>query len=301
MQGHPSPAAVFAFPRQADLGRRLARRLGQAYRTVRLRSFPDGESLVRLPAQPWRGPATLLCSLDDPNRRLVECLLALATLRERGARPVTLLAPYLGYMRQDVAFHPGEAVSQRIVLEVLGRHVDRLVTVDAHLHRTHDLAPLLGRPARNLAATAALARRLRAWPRPLLVGPDEESEPWVESLARAAGATFLVGRKRRTGDARVRVRLPDVGPLRGQTAVIVDDIVSTGHTAAEAARALRPHGPAAIVLLAVHAIFAPGAEALVRAAGVREVVTTNSVPHATNEVDLAPLLAEALRARPEED
>ena len=294
------PQALLAFPRHAALGRRLARRLGWAYRTVQVRTFPDGESLVRLPARPWTGPATLLASLDDPNRRLVEAVFALATLRERGAGPLTLLAPYLGYMRQDTAFRPGEAVSQRVVLQMLGAHVDRLVTVDAHLHRTRDLSARLGRPALDVSAAAAIAARVCAWQGALVVGPDAESRPWTEGVARAAQVPFVVGRKRRRGDAEVEVRLPDVGDLRGRTAVILDDIVSTGHTVAMTAHALRPHRPARVVLVAVHAVFAPGAALVLRAAGVREVLTTNSIPHATNAVDLAATLAAGLRNPDEE-
>lgn len=288
------PVALHAFSEHAALGQRLARRLGWSFRQVNVRKFPDGESLVRVQGTHHVGPVVLLRSLDDPNPKIVECLLASETLRERGASSVSLVAPYLAYMRQDMAFHAGEAVSQRILGKLIDGYFDRLYTLDAHLHRTTELAQVFRVPAFNLSATPVIARRIRDLPDVVLVGPDKESDQWIRAIAHDADVPFVVATKKRLGDRQVRIRMASDVALKGKTIVLVDDIVSSGHTMLEAARVLRVFRPASIHVFVVHALFAAGAEEALRRARLR-VVSTNCVPHATNQIDIAPVLADALR------
>src|SRR5690606_12123678 len=96
--------------------------------------FPDGELRLRLPAT-LPAAVVLFRGLHQPNEKLVELLLTARTARGAGARHLTLVAPYLAYMRQDMAFAPGEAVSQRIVGDFLAQLFDAVITVDPHLHR----------------------------------------------------------------------------------------------------------------------------------------------------------------------
>lgn len=289
------PAALFAFPDHAGVGRRVARRLGLAYRKIAVRSFPDGESLVRVNPAPWKGPAVLLCGLHEPNRRIVECLLAAETLRSRGASSITLIAPYMGYMRQDVEFNPGEAVSQSIVGNLLGRYVDRFLTIDAHLHRTSQLDQVLGIPCENLSASGEIGRRVATLDEPVVVGPDAESAQWARAVADAAGCEWTVGTKTRFGDRRVRFDIEDPQRVRGHTAVLVDDIVSTGNTIIEAAKAIARHKPKAIHLYCVHGLFVEDAECRIRKAGVTAIASSNTIPHPTNDVDITGVITEALR------
>ena len=146
---------VLGFPGSTRQAAALAGRISAPYSAVEVHRFPDGESRVRLPAElPDR--AIFYCSLDHPNDKLVELLLAAGAARELGVRHLTLVAPYLCYMRQDKAFHPGEAVSQRIVGMFLAGQVDKLVTVDPHLHRVATLAEAV--PARETLTLSAAAQ-----------------------------------------------------------------------------------------------------------------------------------------------
>jgi ribose-phosphate pyrophosphokinase len=284
---------LHAFSDSLPLARAVAAALGCPVEEVDVHRFPDGESRVRVCARAGE-PAVLLRSLHDPNAKLVEVLLAADALRRAGARPLTLVAPYLGYMRQDAVFAPGEAVSQRVVGRVLGEAFERVLCVEAHLHRVKTLAEVFACAAESLPAAAALAEWLRHAGAPLLVGPDEESAPWLTALARRAGLPACVAAKRRRGDREVEITLPPAA--RGAThAVLVDDIVSTGATLAALARALAAAGVARLEALAVHAVFAPGALEALAAAGVARVATTDTIPHPTNRVSVAPLLATALR------
>lgn len=258
--------------------------------------FPDGEWRLRLP--PALPPRVVVWrTLDRPNEKLVELLLVARAARELGAQHLTLVAPYLAYMRQDMAFHPGEVVSQRIVGRFLADLFDALITVDPHLHRVATLqeaAPvtqavvLSGAP---LLADHVAQRRGDV----LLLGPDEESLQWVAQAARRHGWSHAVCRKVRHGDRDVRIALPEV-PVAGRAVVLMDDVASSGHTLAEAAHLLRAAGAASVDVAVTHALFAEGAQALVQAAGVETIWSTDCIAHPTNAVSIAPAVAQALNA-----
>jgi ribose-phosphate pyrophosphokinase len=285
---------VLGFPEYREPAQRLAETAGLPYADVDIHSFPDGESRVRLPQQ--LPEQVILCrSLDQPNRKLVELELAAATALQLGAQRLTLVAPYLCYMRQDTAFRPGEAVSQRIVGELLARRFDTLITTDPHLHRTQQLQEAVPvRRAVALSAAPVMATYLaQRDDNPLLIGPDEESAQWVSAIAAPGGLDYGVARKRRLGDREVRVRLPELA-FTGRHIVLVDDMVSTGHTLAEAARQLAALQPASLSVLVTHALFVGDALARLHAAGVGDICSTDSVLHPSNRLCLDRLLAEAL-------
>lgn len=285
---------VLGFPTYRQPARRLARSAGLDYADVCIRTFPDGESLVRLPERLPKD-VILCCSLDDANHKLVELELAAVTAVRLGAERLTLVAPYLCYMRQDMAFHPGEAVSQRIIGNLLARHFDTLVTVDPHLHRINNLSDAVPvRRAVALSAAPAMSARLATrGDAPLLLGPDEESVQWVSAIAAPGGLGYGVARKQRLGDRDVSIQLPDLA-YAGRHIVLVDDVVSTGYTLAEAARQLSGQGAASISVLVTHALFVDGALARLQAAGVGDICSTDSVLHPSNKICLDAILAVAL-------
>ena len=280
----------------ADHGRRLAERLGVPLHVIDVHRFPDGEIKVTV-AEPST-TTILYMPLDAPNDKLVTLLFAAEALRRGGARRLVLVAPYLCYMRQDIAFRPGEAISQKVIGSIITRTVDRVVTVDAHLHRTHDICAVLpGIEAEDLSAMPAIADALAGTldPRTVVVGPDEESAPWVGELAGRLGLAHAVGRKTRSGDRAVAIAFADPGLLQGRPMLLVDDIVSSGGTFVTCAKALIAAGAAPIDCVVTHALFPPAMMRDFERAGIRSVRSTTSVPHPTNAIALDRLLASALR------
>ena len=226
-------------------------------------------------------------------------LFAAQAARDLGASQVGLVAPYLAYMRQDTRFNDGEAVTSRYFARFLSSAVDWLVTVDPHLHRYHALDEIYAVPGDVVHAAPALAIWIREHvERPLLIGPDEESEQWVASVAREAQAPHLVLHKTRHGDREVEIELPDVARFADRTPVLVDDIISTGRTMAETVIRLRRSAIAAApICIGVHAVFAGDAYEALSAAGAGRIVTTNAIRHASNAIDIDPLLADRVRQR----
>jgi ribose-phosphate pyrophosphokinase len=285
---------VLGFPEDEIQAMAMAMAAGMSYASINVHHFPDGESRVQLPL---RLPERLILyrSLNRPNDKLFELALAAATARDLGVRHLTLVAPYLCYMRQDTAFNPGEAVSQRVLGTLLADWFDTLVTVDPHLHRVTHLADAVPvNQAIALSAAAPMAAFLsRAQDNPLLLGPDSESRQWVATLAATQGLDHGVARKERLGDREVRIALPDLDP-GGRAVVLVDDVISTGGTLIATAQALKPLLPTSISALATHGLFCAGALERLADVGVTQIWTSDSVPHPTNRVHLAQLLADAV-------
>ena len=285
---------LLGFPEYREPAQRLARAAGLDFAEVEVHHFPDGESRIRLPEQ--LPEQVFICrSLNQPNEKLVELILAASTARKLGATRIALVAPYLGYMRQDKAFRPGEAVSQQIIGELLATLFDALITVDPHLHRVHRLEDAVPVPiALALSATNAMSDYLGdKLENPLLVGPDEESEQWVSAIAQQNQLEFHVASKVRLGDRDVRVSLPDAD-YRGRHIVLVDDVISTGRTIESAIIELKPYQPGSITVMATHALFAGDAMARLKSAGADNIWSSDSISHPTNQIGLAAVLAPAV-------
>lgn len=277
----------------------LAAATGGEVGQIETRRFPDGETYLRL-LSPVAGRAVdLVATLAGPDPDFLRLAFAADAARAQGAVRVRLIAPYLAYMRQDKAFRPGEAVTSDTFARLVSSLVDGLVTVDPHLHRRAALADLYTIPAAAVQAAPALADWIAAEiDRPMLIGPDSESAQWVEAIARRIGAPWSVMEKIRRGDYDVSVELPDLAGHMGRTPVLVDDIASSGRTLIAAAELLAARGMPRPVCAVVHALFAGDAHERLRAVAAR-VVSCDSVPHPSNAIPLAPLVAAAMAALPD--
>ncbi len=288
---------VLSFPDDRLLAAEVAGSIGARMGTFAWRHFPDGESLVSIDENVAGADVVLFASLDDPDRKALPLRFAARTARELGARRVGLVAPYLGYMRQDMRFHAGEAISAKAFAQFLGESVDWLVTVDPHLHRIARLGDVFAIPSTAVAAAPLLADWIgRNVDRPILLGPDSESMQWVAHVAEEAHAPYEVLRKVRRGDREVDVSLPDAERMRGYAPVLVDDIVSTGRTLMAAIGRLSRLQLPPPVCVVIHPVFASGAWDALLEAGAARIVSTNSIAHRSNAIGLAEPIAAAVAA-----
>ena len=287
---------ILAFPDYLSQAQRLAARLDLPLTEVVVHHFPDGESLIRLP--PTLPEHLIICrSLNQPNDKLIELLLCATTARELGGQRLTLVAPYLSYMRQDIANQPGEAVSQRIIGKLLAELFDDVLTVDPHLHRISSLTQAI--PIKNAISLTAAYKigdfLKQQFNHALLLGPDSESEQWVGAIAGNIGFDYAIANKNRLGDKQVEMTLPD-SDLRNRPVVIIDDMASTGRTLAKAAGLLQDAGCKDIYAVVTHALFCGDAYAHILNAGIKNIWTTDSIDHPSACIRLDALLADAIKA-----
>jgi ribose-phosphate pyrophosphokinase len=279
-----------------DIARNVARKLRRPFLALEERRFPDGELYLRYNASPAGKRVIIVQSMHPvPNETFMEALWAAHSARQLGAKQVWLVATYLAYMRQDKAFHPGEAVSARIMSRLVDGAFDRIYAVDPHLHRIRRLQDIFKAKAVRLTANDALAAYIdRTHPKALIIGPDWESYQWAQVIAEKIRHQAVMLKKKRYTSRKVRIKVKADVSFRGRDVVIIDDIISTGRTMIEPIKQLKRLGARRITCMTIHGVFAEGALQKLQRMGAR-VVSTNSMPSPVAKIDLSGTIADALR------
>jgi ribose-phosphate pyrophosphokinase len=281
----PGPASI-------EVGAALATKLGAKLARVDTTDFPDGETKVRIYEETRNKNVIVVQSLHPPtDRHLVQLLLIMHKLSEDGAE-VSAVIPYLAYARQDREFLKGEVVS----LGVLGHlfrsvGMKRLVTVDIHSAQGLGLFSI---PAYSCSAIPLLAEYVSknySLKNPIAVSPDFGSSVRVEAFAAVLKSEYVSFRKTRdklTGEVITEDRNLDVA---GRDAIIIDDMISTGTSVAKCAQLLKKHGANKIITACAHALLVGAAVEKMKAAGVDDIVASNTIPGIYSKVDVTPLIA----------
>lgn len=294
---------VIGLPAQAMLARALADELGFPLGRATIGSFADGECEVRL-EEDVAGRALYLVGSTGPP--VDSTLMAMAQLvdaaRRAAARSITAVIPYMGYSRSDHMADPGTPIASRLVADLLqASGLDRLVALDLH---SPAIAGFYSIPVIEGSAVDLLAASFERSDRRVIVAPDSGATKRAGRFAARLGAPVAVALKHRPAPDAPKV-LQVWGEVAGREALIVDDMISTGGTIEQVALRLRAGGAAAIDLAATHAVMARGAEARLRALGIRRMVVTDSLPFQLDAawpsleiIGVAPLLAELIRRLP---
>ena len=285
---------LFNLAPNSNLGPRLAEALGAELGMIDSRHFPDGELYQRILSDVQGAKVIIFADLFHPDIQLFTLLSLGHTLEELGALERTLITAYLPYMRQDKRFKSGESITSRHFATHISQAFDRLITVDPHLHRYASLDEIYSLEGVVLTAQTVISEYLTTLSdKLLLIGPDEESQQWVQAIAEATGLPFQILLKHRSGDYQVEVSKPQLEPYLDHRPVLVDDIISSGRTMLRTLDHLEQAGLERALIIGVHGIFAADAFELLSARA--ELVTCNSIPHQSNAIDLLPLFVEACR------
>lgn len=306
---------LFALEGSRALGERVAAGLGGALAPHEERLFEDGEHKTR-PLVPVRGREVFVllslhaggsCSIDG---RLCRLLFFLGALADAGAARLTAVTPYLAYGRKDRRTWPQDPVTTRYLarlLEAVGAR--RILTLDAHNEAAFENA--FRREAVTLSARALFVRHMLTVlgeREVVVVSPDsggsKRAEAFRRLLEKALGrpvGSALMEKHRRGG---VVSGTGFVGEVGGATAVVVDDLLSTGGTLRRCAAACRERGARDVLAAVTHGLFTGDAAALLADPVFTEVLVTSTVPPPAlplaaqtrlRVLDVAPLLAEAIR------
>lgn len=256
-----------------------------------IHTFPDGESLTRFDIEVTNKEVLIVVDLSFPNSKMIPLIFAAQTARDLGAKKVHLFTPYLPYMRQDKSFHPQEGVTSRFFAKLLSIYFDSLVTIEPHLHRWHALSDIYSIPAIALQSSHSITKWLqREIDRPVLIGPDNESAQWVSVIAKLAEIPFVIFDKVRHSDKVVTINAPALQSYQDYTAVIIDDVISTGRTMMKIVEYLQANKISTITCVGVHALFVEDAYNQLLNLGVERIVTCNTIVHTSNQIDISEIL-----------
>ncbi|OJW53321.1 MAG: hypothetical protein BGO67_01050 [Alphaproteobacteria bacterium 41-28] len=285
---------IFDFPHPSILGTHVRTEIGGDEGKVSVLPFPDGESFLRVESSVEGREVIINATLFNPNNWFLDLLFLADTLKAQGANRVGLLAPYLAYMRQDKVFHPGEALTSKTFADLISTYFDYLITVDPHLHRYHSLGEIYSIPTTIVQAAPLLSQWVQSHVKnPFLIGPDGESAQWVAEVAKTF--PFIVLNKVRNKDGHVAITWPTINNINGKTPVFVDDIISSGGTMLQAVEQLKSFTDTPPICIAIHPIFAGNSYQELQKADVQNIVSCNSIPHPSNQIDLTPILVAALK------
>jgi ribose-phosphate pyrophosphokinase len=309
--------ALFTIDASRALTERVANELGTRLGAHEERDFEDGEHKVR-PLESVRGrDVFLLASLYadkhwSVNDKLVRFLFLAAALRDASASTVTAVIPYLAYARKDRRTQPRDPVTTRYVAQLIeASGVERIVTLEVHNPAAYENAFRI--PSEHLVPDHLFVSRIAA-----LVGPDEplavispdtggikRADRFLHALERVTGRDVTAGFMEKTRALGVMTAGRVVGDVAGRTAIIVDDMISTGGTLARCATACRNLGARRVLAVAAHGVFVTGANTALDDDALDRVIVTDSVAPYRLDADLlarkvelvpvAPLLAEAIR------
>lgn len=277
----------------------VATKLGMKASETEIRRFPDGEKYIRINEDLAGQDVVIIQSIHhQPDELLFEYLLLCDTANDLGAKKVIAVLPYFAYARQDSRFNPGEVVSFRTVTKLIEDvGTSELFSVDMHQHRVERASDLFRIPVHNLTASALLAEYVKAnlsLQKPIVIGPDEESEQWASTAAKVIGGDHDVLEKKRLSPDTVEIETRSLA-VNGRDVLLVDDIISTGGTIVEASKLLKKQGARRVIVACTHPILAHDALAKIYESGVEVVVGTDTVPSPVSYVSVAPLIADAIK------
>ena len=271
------------------LAQDLAKELDSKYVQAQVSRFPDGECYVRIEED----------SLDDdvivvqnthPDNNLVEMLLIQDAALGLGAKSVTSVVPYFGYSRQDERFNKGEALSAKVMIDIMNLTSARLASVDVHKPVVLDW---FEGKAYNISAAHCIGEFFKDSGIDLVLAPDEGALDRAAAVAEAINAEFDNLEKTRLSGEVVRMAPKNVD-AKDKSVLIVDDIISTGGTIEAAANQLKVLGAKSVIAVCTHGLFAKGALERLRKC-CNAVYSTNTIENEVSVISVAPQIAKVLR------
>lgn len=282
------------------LAERIASYLGTHLGEVEISQFPDGETFVKI-RENIRGRDVFIVQsiCRPPNENLMELLIMIDAARRASAARITAVLPFYGYARQDRKDQPRVPITAKLVANLLvAAGTNRLLTVDLHAQQIQGFFDI---PVDHLYASASVAKYLKAkkLKNPVVVSPDTGGVKVAHAYAQMLECGLAIIAKQRKGPSEVEP-LALVGDVKGCSAIMVDDLTTTAGTFCSAAKVLEANGVDSIYAAVTHAPLTEGGLDRLKAAPIRELVVTDTVPMVDTRgvnvtvLSVAELLGEAI-------
>jgi ribose-phosphate pyrophosphokinase len=273
------------------LAQDLATELGAKFVMANTVRFPDGECYVRI-EQEELDDEVIVVQNTHPDQSLVEALLIQDAAVGLGARKLTTVVPYFGYARQDERFKKGEALSAKVMINIINLSSRHLVTIDVHKPIVLDW---FKGESTDVHGAPCIGQFFKGHGVDLVLAPDEGALQRASEVARVIGAEVDHLEKTRLSGEVVRMAPKNVD-AKDKNALIVDDIISTGGTIEAAANQLKILGAKSVTAVCTHGLFAKGALDRLRKC-CNAVYSTNTIENEVSVISVAPQIARALKGK----
>ncbi|MDH3617540.1 MAG: ribose-phosphate pyrophosphokinase [Nitrosopumilus sp.] len=278
-----------------DLAKKISKKLKANLVRSEVKVFPDGESKITLKGKLSRNKTIIVQSIYPPvDSNLIQALSLISKAKDH-SNEVVVVAPYLGYARQDREFLPGEIVTMKILGRLFkGAGASKIIVVDIHskIGLKHFKIK-----SENISAISDLVKYFKKinLRNPLVVSPDQGGKERAKEFASEFDSEFIALKKqrdRKTGKVKIKTEGLDIVD---RDVILVDDMISTGGSIIKATEFLKKQKCKRVFVACTHALLMNNAEKKIRKAGVAKIISTNTIPGKTSIVDISSTIAKALK------
>lgn len=260
-----------------QLANDIAKNLGVQLTPTTIKKFNDGETYVRINESVRGSDVFVIQSTSTPvNDNLIELLITIDALKRASAGEITAVIPYYGYSRQDRKAISREPITAKLVASMIeAAGADRVVTVDLHVDQIQGFFNI---PSDNLTAIPILAKAIaeKKLKDVVVVAPDAGSAKRVRRLADLLLVDLAIINKRRQAHGESKV-MELIGNVKDKNVILLDDMIDTGGTLANAAAELKKQGAKDVYICATHAIFSKDAIQKLDSEYIKEVIVTDTI------------------------
>ncbi len=279
-----------------DLGKSISKKLKANFVKSELKIFPDGECKITLKGNLSKNKTVIVQSIYPPvDSNLVQAL-ALVSKAKETSNEVIVVAPYLGYARQDREFLPGEIVSMKVLGQLFkGAGASKIIVVDIHSKIGLKHFKIKTENVSAIYDLVSYFQKLRI-KNPLIISPDQGGKERAKQFAQIYDSDYIAlnkQRDRKTG--KVKIKTEGLNQVQGRNVIIVDDMISTGGSIIKATKFLKKQKCKRVFVACTHALLINDAERKIKKSGVSKVVSTNSIPGKTSVVDISKTIVKAIK------
>lgn len=284
---------IISDDRNSSLAKKISLHLDVEYKNIELRVFADGECKIRLDNVAKKNCIIIHSTYPPTDRHLMQLFMIIYKCKEDGANNICVVSPYLAYTRQDKVFIDGEIITINLVAKILASlGTTKLITVDSHSPNVLNCS-FATKDLTAIPSLSAYVKKNMTINNPIVVSPDEGGIERAKKFARLINANILSlvkSRDRFTGD--VSISLSEQLPLNKRTALIVDDMISTGTSVIKAIELLKKNKIGDVYVICTHALLLDDAKEKLLKAGIKEILSTNSIPNEFAKVDLSSVISD---------